>query len=242
MSVKRFLSPMAALALIAWALPASAQWVVVDPTNLVQNVLTAAHTLTQIDNQVLQLQNEAQMLTNEARNLQGLNFSALGRLQATLANAQRLFDQAQGLSFQLASVQQDYLRLYPDTYPPLATRAQINADWLSRWTYSRGALGTALSVQAQADQNFASDESVLADLVGKSQSAVGALEASQATNQLLALLARQTVQAQQITIAQDRAVALEQARAVEADERARELRQRFMTSATTYTAQPVRGL
>ena len=241
MNLKRVLPSIVATALLAWTLPACAQFVVVDPTNLVQNILTAAHTLTQIENQVLQLQNEAQMLMNESRNLQGLNFSTLSRLQATLATTQSLLNQAQGLSFQLAGVQQDYLRLYPDSYPPSATWSQINADSLSRWAYSRYAFSTTLSMQAQADQNFAADESVLSDLVGQSQSAVGALQASQATNQLLGLLARQTIQAQQISIAQDRANALESARSVEADERARELRQRFMTSATTYTAQPIRG-
>ena len=46
-----------------------AQWVVIDPTNLVQNTLTAIRTLEQINNQIRQLQNEAQMLMNQARNL-----------------------------------------------------------------------------------------------------------------------------------------------------------------------------
>ncbi len=44
---------------------AHAQWVVVDPTNLVQNTLTAIRTLEQINNQIQQLQNEAQMLMNQ---------------------------------------------------------------------------------------------------------------------------------------------------------------------------------
>ncbi len=36
--------------------------IVLDPTNLVQNTLTAVRTLEQINNQIRQLQNEAQML------------------------------------------------------------------------------------------------------------------------------------------------------------------------------------
>jgi P-type conjugative transfer protein TrbJ len=57
----------------------------------------------------------------------------------------------------------------------------------------------------------------------------------QATNQLLALQSRQAIQAQQLQITQDRATALEQARQVAVQERAREVRRRFMGSGTPYT-------
>jgi P-type conjugative transfer protein TrbJ len=97
------------------------------------------------------------------------------------------------------------------------------------------ALRTATQVQSQAMQNFASDERALTDLVNRSQSATGALQAMQATNQLLALQSRQAIQAQQLQITQDRAAALEQARQVVVQERAREVRRRFMGSGTPYT-------
>ncbi|HWK45939.1 MAG TPA: DUF4141 domain-containing protein, partial [Stellaceae bacterium] len=42
--------------------PASAQWIVFDPNNFSQNILTAARELQQINNQI-------QMLTNEAQSL-----------------------------------------------------------------------------------------------------------------------------------------------------------------------------
>ncbi len=57
----------------------------------------------------------------------------------------------------------------------------------------------------------------------------------QATNQLLALQSRQTIQAQQLQITQDRATALEQARQVAVQERAREVRRRFQGEGTPYT-------
>ena len=49
--------------------PALAWRIVFDPTNYVQNTLTAIRTLEQINNQIRQLQKEAQMLMNQARNL-----------------------------------------------------------------------------------------------------------------------------------------------------------------------------
>ena len=64
--------------------PAAAQWIVYDPTNYAQNVLTAARTLQQVNQQITQLQNEAQMLINQARNLASLPHSSLQQLQQSV--------------------------------------------------------------------------------------------------------------------------------------------------------------
>ncbi|MGH9303665.1 MAG: P-type conjugative transfer protein TrbJ [Acidimicrobiales bacterium] len=218
---------------------ASAQWVVFDPSNFVENMLTELHTLTQIENQVLELQNEAQMLMNQAKNLQGLNFTSLARLQATFSSTEQLLDQAQGITLDLTATQQQLARLYPAAYGPAVSRSQLDADQLSRWNGSLDALDTAMQVQAQAKQNLPSDESVLTDVLTRSSSAVGALQAIQATNELLGLRVREASQSQQIAISQDRAAALESARIVEAAARARAVRSQFMTSTTPYTPDPV---
>ena len=64
MTVRRFRNHVAAgaaaLSLTLAAAPAHAQWTVFDPSNFSQNVLTAARTLQQINNQITSLQNEAQ--------------------------------------------------------------------------------------------------------------------------------------------------------------------------------------
>ena len=214
--------------------------IVFDPANLAQNLLTAAHTLEEVNNQILQLQNEAQMLINEANNLKGLDFNSLQQLLATIARTEQLFDQVQGLAYDVGRVRDQFAQLYPVAYDAAVSHDQLNADSTMRWSNSREALGTALQMQAQARQNFPSDEQVLSDLISHSQAAVGALQATQATNQLLALQARQLMQGQQLQIAQDRATSLEQARAVAAEARAQELRRRFMTENTLYTPQPVK--
>jgi P-type conjugative transfer protein TrbJ len=218
---------------------ASAQWVVFDPSNFVENMLTELHTLTQIENQVLQLQNQAQMLLNQAKNLQGLNFTSLARLEATFSTTEQLLDQAQGITLDLTATQQQLARVYPAAYGSTVTRSQLDADQLTRWSSSLDALDTAMEVQAQAKQNLPSDESVLADVLTRSSSAVGALQAIQATNELLGLRVRQVMQSQQIAISQDRATALEDVRIVEAEARARAVRSQFMTSGTPYTPQAV---
>ncbi|WP_419739552.1 hypothetical protein [Ruegeria sp.] len=58
--------------------------VVFDPTNHAQNVLTATRALEQINNQIRALQNQASMLQNMAKNLERLDVSTLGRMQAAL--------------------------------------------------------------------------------------------------------------------------------------------------------------
>lgn len=227
------------IAMLTASGPVFAQWVVFDPSNFVENMLTELHTLTQIENQLLGLQNEAQMLLNQAKNLQGLNFSALTQLQATYAATEQLLSQAQGVTFDLTVTQQQLAQNYPAAYGAAVTPSQLDAGNLARWTGSLDALHTAIAVQAQAKQNLPSDESVLADVLTRSNSAVGSLQAIQATNQLLGLRVRQVMQSQQIAIAQDRAVALEQARIVESEARARAVRRQFMTSSIPYTPEPI---
>jgi P-type conjugative transfer protein TrbJ len=218
---------------------AQAQWVVVDPTNLVQNALTAIRTLEQINNQINQLQNEAQMLRNQARNLAGLDYNVINRLRSTLATTERLIAEAQGLAYDVQTLDREFAQLYPEEYAATVSGDQMYQDAQQRWRHTLDGLHTAMRVQAQASQNLAQDESALADLVNESQSAEGALQAMQATNQLLALQAKQSIQAQQLQITQERAAALELARQAAATERAREVRRRFLGTGTPYTPQRV---
>jgi len=237
--MKKTILAIAAATLVALEPAAHAQWVVIDPSNLAQNIMTAARSLEQINNQIRQLQNEAQSLMNQAKNLTGLDFSALNELRASLSATNQLIQQAQGLAFNVSQMETEFQRLYPDAYSAATSGTQMATDARSRWRNSLEALRTATKVQSQAGQNFASDEQTLTDLVNRSQSALGALQATQATNQLLALQARQVIQAQQLQITQDRATALEQARIVAVQERAREVRRRFIGDGTPYTPQSV---
>lgn len=212
------------------AQPALAQRIVFDPSNYVQNTLTAIRTLEQINNQIRQLQ-------NDARNLASLPFNAVGRLRANLATTQRLIAQAKGLAYELATMDRDFARLYPEQYAATVSGDQMYRDAQERWKNTLQGLQTTLRMQAQASQNLGEDEGVLADLVSQSQSAVGALQAMQATNQLLALQAKQSIQVQRLQITQDRAASLELARQTAAAERGREVTRRFMGTGTPYSPQ-----
>ena len=229
----------AAIAAMLCTATAHAQWVVIDPTNLIQNTLTAIQTLEQIYNQIKQLENEAQMLRNQARNLTSLPFNVVSRLRSNLATTQRLIDQARGMAYDVARMDQDFRRLYPEQYAATVSGDQMYRDAQERWKNTLTGLQTSMQMQAQASRNLNDDEGVLADLVGQSQSAVGALQAMQATNQLLALQAKQSIQTQRLQLTQDRAASLELARQAAAAERGREVTRRFLGSGTPYTPHPV---
>jgi len=218
---------------------ADAQFAVIDAANLVENALTAARTLEEINNQILQLQNEAKMLINEALNLKSLPFNIVGQLEATIASTTQLINQAQGVAFQLSQARSQFSHYYPQAYGPGTTGASMAADAQQRWTNSLEALQTTVSLQAQASQNLSSDEDSLATLVSQSQSALGILQAAQATNQLLALQSRQIIQGQQLRLTQDRSAALELARGVAAEARSREVRRRFLGTGTQYTPESI---
>ncbi|MEC4070385.1 P-type conjugative transfer protein TrbJ [Pseudomonas aeruginosa] len=240
MSPRTRLSPLAAL--LSWGLlafqPASAL-TVIDPSNLAQNTLIAVRTLELINNQTSQLQNETQMLLNQARHLASLDYNVVNRLRVNLATTERLLAEAHGLAYDVQRLDQEFARLYPTEYTGSVTGERLAQESRERWKQGLDGLHTAMRVQAQVAQNLGQDENVLADLVQQSQLAGGALQAAQATNQLLALQAKQSIQAQQLQITQNRAMALELARQAAASEEARELRRRFMGSGTPYTPFPV---
>lgn len=244
-SIKPKLAALAVASAIAFGVvqPAHALFgigdIVLDPSNLAQNMLTAARTLEQINNQVQQLQNEAQMLINQARNLTSLDFNVVNRLRSTLATTERLIAEARGLAYDVTSIDREFARLYPHEYTATVSGSQMAQDARERWRHTLDGLHTSMRMQAQVSQNLADDEGVLADLVGRSQSATGALQAMQATNQLLALQAKQAIQAQQLQLTQDRAASLELARQAAATEHAREVRRRFLGDGTQYTPQTV---
>src|SRR5690606_23525024 len=80
--------------------------IVYDPTNHAENLLTAARTLEQINNQITSLQNEAQMLINQAKNLANLPYSTLQALQQSVKLTQQLLQQAQNIAFDVQSINQ----------------------------------------------------------------------------------------------------------------------------------------
>ena len=188
-----------------------AQWIVYDPTNFSQNVLTAARELQQINNQIQMLTNQAQSLVNQGKNLANLPLSTLTQLQSSIAKTQSLLSQAQNIAFNVERVQTMYSSTY-GTAAATGSNATMFAAAQSRWQNSVGAFEDSLKVQAGVVGNISTNSSAMSSLVTASQSASGALQAAQAGNQLLALHSQQLSDLVAVLAAKGRADALEQAR------------------------------
>ncbi|WP_156681086.1 P-type conjugative transfer protein TrbJ [Sphingomonas profundi] len=225
-----------ALSVVVPSTPAQAI-VVFDPSNYSQNILTAARTLQQINNQIQSLQNEANMLINQAKNLTRIDFPELQAITQTLQQIDRLMGQAQGIRFQVAGLDQQFRQMFPQSFAQaLSTNDQVDAA-RSRLDTAMSAYRQTMTVQAQVVENVAADAQTLSALMAKSQGAEGALQAQQATNQLLALTAKQQFQIQNVMAAQYRAEAIERARQGQAEIDARAAAKRFLGSGTAYTPQ-----
>ena len=222
-------------ALLLACLPAHAQFggIVYDPTNYSQNVLTAARTLEQINNQIKSLQNQAQALINDAKNLAALPTSTLAELQDQVRQTQQLLGNAQRIAYSVQSIDQAFTSRYRGTAMSGSDKALVDHA-RARWEDSVGALEDALKVQAGVVGNLEGSRAVMDRLVTASQSASGALQVTQAGNQLLALQARQIADLTALVAAQGRAQALEAAQRAAAQDQAREQLRRFLAPGTGY--------
>lgn len=225
--------PACAMALFITAAPASAQFgsgIVYDPANHAENIITAARSIEQIENQIRQLAHEIEMLENMARNLETLPVEvAEAIIRERVRRIQELMRQAEGVGYGVQEVERDYEEIYPEDYgtePPV--HDALVEDARERWRYSRAAYKHTLLVSATALQDNETDATAIATLVEESQSAIGNLQAVQAGNQIEALQAQQLIQIESVMAAHYRAEAMERARALAEAERGRARMQSFL--------------
>ncbi len=232
---RRFVLAASAAIAISLSVPsAQAQWIVFDPTNFSQNVLTAARELQQIQNEVTSLQNEAQMLINQARNLTSLPYSALAQLMSTIQRTQSLLSQAQGVIYNVGNIQSAFQRLYPMGYTGATSSQQLVANAQTRWQNTLYSYQDALNTHATAVGNLNTVQTQVNALVSSSQGATGALQAVQSGNQLLGLLSQQLADVTAVLAAQGRAQSLQGAQTAAGQGQAFEQLQRFLVPGAGY--------
>jgi type IV secretion system protein TrbJ len=215
--------------------PAYAQFggIVFDPSNYGQNILTAARTLEQINNQIRQLQNQAISLINEARNLQSLPLTVLAPLQAQIRQTQQLLAQAQRMAYDVQTIERDFGKQYKSLDLTQSQRSFVQGAQ-DRWRTSVTAFEDALKVQAGVVGNIDGARDSVNQLVTASQSATGALQAAQAGNQLLALQSQQLADLTATMASLGRAQSLDAAQRATAQAQAREQMRRFLSPGTGY--------
>jgi P-type conjugative transfer protein TrbJ len=217
--------------------PAVAQTVapVFDASNYSENLLIAARSLAQINNEVQALQNQTQMLANMQRNLASTGDATLAPLLSDIGAINTLLASAQAIAFRVSATQAALAASYPDSYSAPLTATALGAGAQQRWADAMSAFKDALTFQAQIVENVQSDGSSLAALESQSQSATGNLAAKQAGNQFLALLVKQQLQTEGLLAEEGRANALNAARKAEDEAAAAADFTQFIGTANAYT-------
>ena len=241
MKCPRHLAALCALTItVACAVsPTSAQLIVFDPNNYAQNVFTAARELQQINNQITSLQNQAQMLINQAKNLASLPYSSLRQLDQSIQRTQQLLAQAQRIAYDVKQVDQAFSTTYAPVSMNESDQALI-ANAQKRWQNSVAGLQDALRVQATVVGNLDTHRKEMSALLSSSHGATGALQATQAGNQLLGLQAQQLADLTAAVAAQGRAQNLETAQRTAAQDQGREQLRRFLAPGRGYQPSTVR--
>lgn len=127
------------------------------------------------------------------------------------------------------------LRVFPQAFDASLKRDAQVAAAKARLNTAMSAYRQTMGVQSQVVENVQADAQTLSELVSKSQGAEGALQVAQATNQLLALSAKQQFQIQNMMAAQYRAQSVEQARRAQAEIDGRTTTRKFLGSGSAYT-------
>jgi type IV secretion system protein TrbJ len=156
--------------------PARAQMLVFDPSNYSQNLLTAARSLQQIENQIKSLQNEAQMLINEAKHLEQLPTSVLNTIERDYSQIQNLLKQANGITYNVQSISRSFSQSYPAAISASTSDLQLITAARQRWQDSLAAFEHALTLGAGAVQNLSSTQTQTSSLVSASQSSITSIE------------------------------------------------------------------
>ena len=178
------------------------------------------------------------MLINQARNLASLPYSALRQLEQSVQQTEQLLGQAQRLAYSVQQIDQAFSTTYAPATSSQSDQALI-ANAQARWANAVAGLQDALKVQATVVGNIDTSRTQMSALVTSSQGATGALQASQAGNQLLALVAQQLADLTAVVSAHGRAQNLEAAQHAGAQDQGREQLRRFLTQGAGYQSTTV---
>ena len=225
------------VAVLASCVPRSAaQLTVFDPANHGQNLLTAVRALEQINNQVRQLQNQLLMIQRMDQNLVRLGSTISPDLQRTLSEIQTQLRAGEGIALRVQATRSGYELLFPRHASTAVSGDDVLRNAKTRWEEQYAALKRAALLQGQIVDGVDIDARLLTDVVARSRDAAGALEATQAGNELVALSAKQSLALQSLLAAQHRAETLAKARDLAIEDEARQRFKSFVGTGSAYTA------
>lgn len=185
----RFTALILALTLIPVS-QSGAQTVVLDPINLVENIISAIQNIYAVAQQVQQITNEATQISNQVKQLQDmanqastLRSSEWGQVQSAIAALTEAVHVGDSIAYDLPNVQAQFQARFPGYVPP--------TDWHARYReWSRSTLDTLNGTLRSAGLNIGDFERVddaLSALRSANDGASGRNEIMQIANSLASL-------------------------------------------------------
>lgn len=183
---------------------AHAQFVVSDPTNLIQNTTSAFAEVQAVVNQVMEIQNQIKQLEWLAKDLKRLSASDWATLQSSYYRLESAYRQGKYISMrwgQIADEYDDHFEAYDPAVHDGQTYQQKRRKWNDQTDDAiRGAMvshGVVDAYEARAED--------LGSVVQASNSAEGTLAAIQAGNQISAMILKQLMELTELIVADSRA-------------------------------------
>lgn len=206
--------------------PAAAQWVVVDPTNYVQNFMTQVRALQSNVNEVQQIQRQLEQLQYMAENTKSLaqgdwdtGADAIGRLAEVLAAGQAL-----------AVSGQDFDRQFRTMFPGYSSQQDYSASY-AKWNQTtRDSVMGAMRVANLQMTGIHDEQAALAALQAAAGSTTGQKQAIDAANQIAMAQVRQMQGLRELMVAQMQAEGTH----IAAQAQAREAHDASIREATRY--------
>jgi P-type conjugative transfer protein TrbJ len=169
------------------------------------------------------------------RHLQSLPGSISPQLSQVLSEMQRQVASGDAIALKVHQTDAAFERLFPKTFAATLSSDDILRQAHSRWEETHAAFKRASLLQGQIAESTTADGLLLTDILSRSEASVGALQATQAGNELAALHVKQALQLQTLLAAQTRAETMDRSRAVLAQEEARRQFKTFMGDGRAYT-------
>ena len=181
--------------------PARAQALVLDPVNLVQNIISAIQSITEVAQQVQQLTNEATQIANQIQQLQDMANQAAqigspswGQVQGTIAALANAVKIGQSLAYSLPNFQARFQTQFPGYVAP--------TNWTLQYQqWSQTTLDTLNGTLRSAGMNagdFNSVQAALGSLQSANNGATGRNELMQVANSLASLQVEEMTKLRQL--------------------------------------------
>ncbi len=176
---------------------------VFDPINYVQNVLNQANTLKATINQATQIEYQLQQIQMQIQGLRNIPRGMWGRIQADLAQLQRVVQRGQGISYGDENLASDFMSMYPG-FSSSADYSQAYGEWTRN---SLGSIQTSLEDAGLQSKQLQSEDGVLQGLQAMSDGATGHMQALQVGNMIAMQQVEQLQKLRQLQMAQIQAQA-----------------------------------